>query len=954
MTNMTKYSSTPTQSSSTTSNHYREWTDRANACDSSNNTAKCLNIAGKNGTYRRPSPLKFKNFGFTLPTDADIVSIVVEYAHNVGSIGGAYPNIPAPTISLYNGDTKISSKTGVKPTSSMTGHSLTFTNNVKSSVVNSSNFNVRLSYPTNSNTNPGNLFLKYLRVKVNYKTPSYTLGIINSSSDIREDETFTTQFNITNVNKTSSNPSVSINLPANITYMGKEGGTGTISQTGQTLTWNPNLGSSVAQSSIKLKLQSNSTGSKTISMSCSNATTVTKTITVNSKPVQVEVITPTATAIKNNENYNVTINARATELFNNTSTVYFDIRGDYSTVTFTRDGSSITITPTSYVDSEGNTWSRYSWIPDVSSNLSTQLIATVNANTSVNDGIIRNNVSYSNDLNVPFEVTTYPSTVSAPYYCGIILNNEEISKMANEYPYQVSTYFYVDDSEPHYSSKIPDYSINNRIVVFNEEIPNIGSLRNDEILAYAYTHCSIHSETPKTINAWEEVKCNFNYDERYPVILLLLGEPVYPNDVNVKFTNPCLQEILEETPYQEVGNFPAPLSNVISETETATVTGDSNKFVLYDFPELNSLIDDDENVILGISLSFNYPNQEEISLLASLRINGNLGNRSLTLTEDLIDENEIINLGGEFDRWGLKLTSIEDLQVILSSVGSNTEEDIGTLNINNPMITVYYEQIPFAEQTCYVNGEDTRSYGLILKDVTIPTGIDTDTQYSSVTGTDYNDVYRQNITKKEITIEFDVHTTDLITSTNLMHQISKLFTNKRDEFNKPILNTVEFSHWKDKYFECLLEDSIDNSVVITDYESCKIKLTVPNGTSYSKKEVITYLNGSNDSLVKVNPLIKLTRLSSDITVTETVSEQSFQIRDTELTSISFNLNDYLEINCKDRIATLYKYDSVTDKYEANNVTRGVDFASDWFILNGEYSFTSSGAEIRSISYRERW
>lgn len=953
MTSLTFYPTSITQASSTTSNHYKQWGD-LNNLKTSSGSARCgprnvsnAYIAGKNGTYRRPSALTIKGFNFSsIPTNADIDSIVIEYAQSKGAYsGGAYPSFTGPTFTVNGGGKKLASKTGSTVTSSSTSHSFTVTGLNRNSL---DNFSIKVEYPTNSSTNPGYVYLSYVRVKVNYTLPSYSVNAtIDTLEDIRLDDRFNASFIITNKNKTSYNPNATITIPTGLTFTGKYTGNGTITSNGNTLTWKTGLSKTNLQSKITLEIEASSVGSKTLTIGESvSGSSKSVGVIVKNKPLNVTVTGPSSNLIKSDEIVNATIDVISTETFVNTDSIDILVNGINNTVGFVEDDTPITITGEAYTDSDGVEWIKYAYVPNVSEDLKHTLEVTVTPNEDV--GVLGLRV-LKDETSYDYKVNVYPSSIEQPYYAGFIVTDNERSKLCDEQLYEVSSNLFIEDTHnpPYYSDGLIDYGLNHRICVFNDEIESNATL--EEMITYAYEHCTIKSDCPEQSNTWTKCSCTFTYNEDYPLIILLLGEPLssslHPSEINLQFTNPCIQEVTNDVMnYQEVGNFPEEFINIISEDVSATVTGESNTFVLADWFDLDTVETGDDIVVTGLRLSFDYPNKDDVSLLATVKSNGVTGNRSLIITSD--DEEPTVTIGEDYDRWDLSfndLTNLKDLEVSLKTDG-------GVFNISNPVLTVYYKEIQRTEHTCLVNGEDTRYYGLFLQDVNIPFGVNTDVNYYNVEGADINTAYRQNIKSKEIKITFSINDCNLTQSSKTLQQVTKLFMNERDTLNKPILKTIEFSHLPNEYFLYLLENSIDNSIVINDYD-CTVTLVVPDGTSFNKEEKITYLTGSNDGLVKVNPIIKINNLTNTCTVTEENTHQTITINQDEE---SFNSKDYLEINSETRKVTLYKYNTDTEEYGTTDVTSGVDYSSTWFTLNGAYNFTSTGCKIVQVSYRERW
>ena len=111
----------PNSVSQNSGGHYRKFKDLNNIKNNSNSFAVSESlIAGKTGTYNRPSTIIATDFKINLPIGAQVTSVVLEYAHQKVAYQGGIPNLPAPKLEQLNIKGKITnSKTGLAPTGSM-------------------------------------------------------------------------------------------------------------------------------------------------------------------------------------------------------------------------------------------------------------------------------------------------------------------------------------------------------------------------------------------------------------------------------------------------------------------------------------------------------------------------------------------------------------------------------------------------------------------------------------------------------------------------------------------------------------------------------------------------------------------------------------------------------------------------------------------------------------------
>ena len=281
-----------------------------------------------------------------------------------------------------------------------------------------------------------------------------------------------------------------------------------------------------------------------------------------------------------------------------------------------------------------------------------------------------------------------------------------------------------------------------------------------------------------------------------------------------------------------------------------------------------------------------------------------------------------------------------EIELSASNILNNSEANI---NFNDVSITFYLEPIIHQEISVYVEDENLAYYGAFIEEIKIPEGLETDTSYLTVDGTDTNDAYRQNIREKTIEIQFNLSNCDLQTSTNMLRQLAKLFTNEKDQYNRPIPKHLRLTHYPNDYFEYIMEEPFDVDTELTDY-NVKAKLTIPSGTSYSLEDTVTNTVGNANGLAPLNPIIRIRPSSSNIQIKENNSEQSFQM------GYTGNWNEYtVEIDCEDRIAYLVK-----DEDTKIDISKYVDHNSDWFRLSGEYEFEGINCTILTVRFNERW
>ena len=478
------------------------------------------------------------------------------------------------------------------------------------------------------------------------------------------------------------------------------------------------------------------------------------------------------------------------------------------------------------------------------------------------------------------------------------------------------------------------------------------NLTNEQI----FSNAEYWSNTVAGLNTYNNVECNFTYEEDYPLYILVTGDypEGNPSNTPISYLEPCIIEADNYTNRETNGNYPEPILNIINhDGDTASITipvmETSSPIVIYDLDLDEDYGTDSEIAIRGIGVSVTIEDYSDCVISAQLKApNGAIGERSIILEDGVLDEENNLLLGGLGDLWNfstLDIVNLKDWELIVTqqNILTNTET---TISAGNVQLIFYVEQITEQKDFCYINGEDLRYYGVFIKDIDIPSGLKTDTAFLDIDGTDTNVSYRQNIREKEITIEFEIgDNCDLQTATDSLRQVTQLILNERDSLNRPIPKQIRFSFMPDVYFEYIVENTFDNPIEINSY-NIKAKLTVPAGTSYKIQSTTTNTTGFVQGLAKVNPTISIKPTGTEIEVTERNSEQKFTIHYTEDTT-----DQIIVIDTENRKCYAQTDEDSTDR---TDITRYVDFNSDWFVLQGAYSFEGTNCFIRTVEYVERW
>ena len=535
--------------------------------------------------------------------------------------------------------------------------------------------------------------------------------------------------------------------------------------------------------------------------------------------------------------------------------------------------------------------------------------------------------------------TSMVDEFDTPYFTVLEPSEEEYNRLGSGYTYICQSDMNVTTTD----TTVRDWYKNNRIGVCN-------TLSSEATEEEIYQN-AIWSKQTGGLNEYNNVEVEFTYDKTYPVYIVLTGDyqeaTTYSYDIGtLQFTEPCIIEKELYTNRLPAGVYPVPIRALLGNDETATLTLEANQsgdsVILYDLPLDDDYGTNEDYAIRGVKVTANVEQTDPIVVQAKLhKPNGEIGQRSTVLDSNSTS----ISIGGLGDLWGfttLQLTNLEDWEIELSASNILTNT-VSTINFNDVSITFYIEPIIKQEISVLIEDENLAYYGAFIEEIKIPEGLKTDTSYLNVDGTDTNDAYRQNIREKEIEIQFNLSNCDLQTSTDMLRQLAKLFTNEKDQYNRPIPKHLRLTHYPNDYFEYIMEEPFDVDTELTDY-NVKAKLTIPSGTSYSLEDTVTNTVGNANGLAPLNPIIRIRPSSSNIQIKENNSEQSFQM------GYTGDWNEYtVEIDCEDRVAYLVK-----DEDTKIDISKYVDHNSDWFRLSGEYEFEGINCTILTVRFNERW
>ena len=986
MASIIKYCGSVTQ---TTGGNYRDFSNLNNIKTSADTWATSNGvIRSKSGSPNRPSTISCTNFNFSLPEGAEPTKVTVSYRHGKLKSGNTVCNIPAPTVTLL-GVSGFSGK-GVAPSTTMTTSSNSFTGSALTrNIVNSSSFGVKLEWGSNTNTYEGRMTLRWVTIEVEYKLSSYQLGIAKSGGSgegfgAYNNEDYSVAIYCGNTNLTSYEPTLTLTAPAGFNFVSSEGAGTITNNNNNTYTWQPNLSKQSGKTAyLTFHPEITWTGgatSATFTFTLSeslNSTSTALTATITDRPV-VEETVDEATKTQTINSEDVTPVMITADVGEYTDTQVFTVADDsfsaLDRVDFYVDDADLDVrnftlqyyreSTDSWVTASGKNlaYLKIGYLEKAKFDTTTKSILwrikCTDAGLYKLQLYLYNGSSSDNPFYNDVYLNSIPASLQAPEYVVLEMTSEECNRLGDGYTYNARADKKITGTETPFKH---DWGRNCRMGIFNNAI-----LANVTV-----TTSTVDGETVETItdstdytsltnsqifeNAeyWSEygaLEVDFPYNQNYPLYLIFTGDYAEAttggyygvSKTDMGFGSPKISENKE----WKKGPYPTPILNTLSNGGgelTIPVNDKSQGIIYYDLP----LGEYEGYAIQGLELTAEIDHADQVSVEMELSSpEGITGQRSVVLNDDLT-VNETLKIGGMGDLWGYTqdaLTRLTDYEAKLTFNNIFLDGDC-YVNYGNVKLSFYLEKILEQEINCLIEGEDLSYYGAFIQNVDVPEGLETDTKFLTIDGTDTNDGYQQNIRQKTITVEFTLDSCDLEATTLILRQLTRLLVNRKDSLNRPIPKRMEFSHYPDIYWEYIMTDPLDVSVDITGY-TVKAKLVVPAGTAYSKEDAVTNSTGFVNGLAAVNPIIQVIASSNNIEITEDNSEQSFKIS---------NLSNYegkiIEVNTIDKRVWLK---DTNDDPNPTDISRFADFNSDWFSLYGQYSFSTVNCTLLSVTYTERW
>lgn len=561
---------------------------------------------------------------------------------------------------------------------------------------------------------------------------------------------------------------------------------------------------------------------------------------------------------------------------------------------------------------------------------------------TITDGVTTNHLGPHITLNI------MPSDITAPFFAYYEPTEEEKNRMADGIVYTAGAYLKLTTED----TELRDWVHNFKIGVFNPASLPAG----EDLLINDLLVDNVESWSPNlpVVNDWAFVTCEFPYHEETPILIIITGDfPETETSDVFQYITPVIIESDVYRGYEKTGNYPYPINNTLGDVDVASVTigtFQSDTPIVFSEWDLETLIGANYGTaVTGIELEFTTNFTEEVAIHARLKSpTGLTGSRSIII-ENTNETDTTHTIGGVRDTWGISvkdLNNLEDYEIEFQI--SNlypTDDGDSTTTFKDVKLKLYTSIVDDAPVHVFIDGADTRFFDLFLRNIELPEGLETDTKYLEIDGTDSHDSYRQNIDRKEIKLTFDVINCDINTTSEILRTVTSLFQNKRDRLNRPILKTLELSNYPDIFWEYVMVEAFETDIDVAN-ATIEIKLIIPSGTAYTKEDSITNTTGSVSGLAKVNPIITVVPTGETIEIYEIRTGQKFNLSYTNWTT-----NHLVEIDCINRIVLLKTEPGDTAPI---NITSYVDMNVDWFVLHGDYEFTSTNAMIQTVVTNERW
>ena len=317
---------------------------------------------------------------------------------------------------------------------------------------------------------------------------------------------------------------------------------------------------------------------------------------------------------------------------------------------------------------------------------------------------------------------------------------------------------------------------------------------------------------------------------------------------------------------------------------------------------------------------------------------------------------ERITLGGSADKWNLHLESLGIGEMEASSLGWDVLEvgrvsdmrvklaaNSATMNnirlrFSKPKVTVYYDEVSPKTPGFSVNGVHSGAFRAHLHpDSDIQNGPVRKVEFTNYPYSFTNYPEKARTDPLKLKLKFIVAGGSIRESERLLQDLQNLLANETDEYRLPIPKTLKFD-WDDRLYDYILTETVKKKPLGSAYE-CECEVTVPSGAGRLPPRELPP-RGTHRSLTPPKPVIEayFTVAVENPVFAETRSGAKILL----LTRIPAGTTLY--IDSARRMIT----DAEGVHYEGL-----VSWDSSWFLLPREYEITApSGVVIRGVRVEE--
>ena len=931
-------------------------------CAKVSDSGKVTTIAGKNGTYNKPGSI-YLLFPIIdkIPKSAKITKLTLHYANQVlnaqNKTTGSLPAFAGPKIRLYSskeykGEKRFAQKTGVAPTSTYTYHTMEFTN-FETSDVSDKEFGIVIDFPKNTSENTGRLLLGNIYLEAEVDLKDIVVSITASNEKVNKNTTFNVDFKAKRTDNVDEKVSLEISTSKGLNYMSKVSGTGAITPQTSTTTenivyWDSNVNSKY-EATCTLSFKPTVTGRQTITLT-DRETKTAQTITITVKESQVT-ITPNVViqdgdsrvlTVGKSCQYNITATSTDPDITEIAFVIVLPACAEIENQTALQTYFSGTITTTDTEKRIGLRLTKENGIfPEV------PMIITFN-----DSGIYVQQIIYQSAMIASTTFTVKPAEYKTLAYTKYRVPDYVHDAMGKNLTYYaICRMKYTINSQGTY--KIMDHKINIRFGVFCDSAEYVND--HDEFIKHTQFYSKMVSDK------FQNYRVSFKNNDDYPVYLVwahdyMEGELF--DILSLEFYEPMLIEpglwqgrMIKPARYtQPINNLLYNADNEYASVKLYAVDNKTNPVILSQWND-GGILNLSDVAVQGIQVHWDYVVDNDVEVILELFTikNGIVkkGRRSVSL-QDTDGKEKSIGIGDEWDTFQLKPKDLRDITSMWLQFKLENLRSDGTVKVDfqNFQIRMHYLVMDTQTFGFTIEGERSEEYGVFLEDdFQWDFGTENKVQYYQTEGTDETTAYRMNIEKKELKFKISLYDCDLPDASTLLEKVTKLFTNKRDIYNKPIPKWIIFDHIPNYKFYFVREKAFDTKLEYGNY-TCTVTLTIPSGTAIEATKTITGDIGRNNGLARVTPFIRV-RATATKTV-KLVEKNTSQY--VYITNDKIKVGDLLTINSESRRVFYYPKGDT----KGTNITSSVDWSSTWFKIDDEYEFQSSTCDVISVEFNERW